>query len=206
MKVVGITGGIGSGKSEVIKLLQERWNVAVILADEVGHGLMKQGGKTYRVLVDYYGTQILNEDNSINKDCLRNIAFKNKESVEIINRLTHPLIKEEIINKIENIKKDTKENQCPPFIALESAILQEGGLDSLCDEIWYVYADEAIRIKRLISGRGYSKEHCKQIIEKQKSDKYYRQLANWTLDNSNTIEKTKNQLEKKIADMEKRSR
>ncbi len=197
MKVIGITGGIGSGKSEVIQLLKNHWNAYVILADEVGHRLMEKGQKTYEVLVNYYGNNILNKDNTINREVLSKIAFKDEKSVAIINELTHPIIKNEIIKEIQLVKSENKYS----FIGLEAAILKEGKLDSLCDEIWYVYAEESVRVSRLMSGRGYSKERCYQIIKRQKNEEYYKSISNWIIDNSKTIEYTKEQLEKKLTSL-----
>ena len=101
MKVYGITGGAGTGKSEVIRMLQDDFRGYVIMADEVARELTQKGHVSYRLIVDYFGRDILMEDGEIDRRKLADHVFNNEEALEKLNSMTHPYVKEEI--KRQNI-------------------------------------------------------------------------------------------------------
>lgn len=189
-KVIGITGGIGCGKSVVMDLLQQEYGAAVLLADTVGHELMEPGKINYEGILSKFGKEILNEDGQIDRKKLGACVFSDDSKLELLNQITHQNIIEEIKQRIQLGINDPK----IPFVCLESAILLTTDLEKLCDEIWYVYAREEVRIQRLIAGRGYTEEYCKSVMEKQTPEAFYRERADVILDNSGNVDETKRKL------------
>lgn len=189
-KVIGITGGIGCGKSVVMDLLQQEYGAAVLLADTVGHELMEPGKVNYEGILSKFGKEILRENGQIDRKKLGACVFSDESKLELLNQITHQNIIEEIKRRIQLGLEDPK----VPIVCLESAILLTTDLAELCDEIWYVYAREEVRIQRLIAGRGYTEEYCKSVMEKQTPEAFYRERADVVLDNSGSVEATKEQL------------
>lgn len=189
-QVIGITGGIGCGKSVVMDILEKEYGAAVILADTVGHDLMKPGEINYNGIIEHFGKEILSRNGEIDRKKLGAIVFGNQDNLTALNQITHPNIIKEILDRINMYlsKPDI------PFVCLESAILLDTELHKLCDTVWYVYAREEVRIERLIAGRGYTEEYCKSVMAKQKDEAVYREKSDAIIDNSGSVEETKAQL------------
>ena len=190
MITIGITGGVGSGKSSVLDYIKNHYSAYVILADEVGHQLMEPGGATYDRLIEVYGNGILMEDGTIDKKKLAEIAFKNSASIQKINGLTHPLICKAIVKEMEKIEKSGKYE----FLFLETAILEESGMSDECDWVWYIHAPEEVRIERLMASRGYSKQRCKAIMKQQMEEERFYKIADYVIENGGDFEETKAQI------------
>ena len=105
MKIISITGGVGSGKSEVLRVLQEEFDAEIIKADEVAHQLMEPGKKGYQHVVEALGDSFLNKDGSIDRKKLAALIFQNKEAVETMNAIIHPMAWEEIRYAINHSDK-----------------------------------------------------------------------------------------------------
>lgn len=149
MKVLGITGGIGSGKSTVMEMLKNRYGAVVLLADDIGHTAMDKDTDYFRP--DDRGIQaneILDADGNIDRNILSGILMSSEEKLAIQNSIVHPYV----IDKINEAIAECKSNGIM-LVAVESAILYEAGCDALCDEVWYVTADTDVRVKRLIKGQ-----------------------------------------------------
>ncbi len=185
-KVVGITGGTGCGKTVVMELLRDRFNAGLIIADRIGHELMAPGGKNYRDIIDCFGNVILTSDATIDRAKLSRIVFHDKEALEKLNSVTHPNIEKEIMDRIEEMQKDEDIS----FIALEAALLIECGYRKYLDELWYVYADEETRIRRLMEGRGYSEEKSRSVMRNQLREEEYIKNSDRVIDNSGSVEET----------------
>ncbi len=180
--VIGLTGGVGAGKSTVLDYLKESYHVSVLKADEIGAELMRPGKSLFFALVESYGETILSEDGTIDKKKLADIAFRDEASQKRINAIEHPVIREEIIRRIESCVNDV--------IFLEAALLKEGDLLPVCKEVWLVTCDPEVRIGRLMSSRKYSREKCEQIIERQMSEKEFKSFSNLVITNNNNFEDT----------------
>lgn len=191
MKVIGITGGVGSGKSVVMNLLKEDYNACLIFSDKVAHELMQIGKANYQAIIETFPS-VKGEDGQINRQKLGAIVFKEEEQLKRLNEITHPNVIKELQERIQTIKK---ENQYS-FIALEAALLVEDTFDILYDELWYIYAKKEVRIQRLKEGRGYTKEKSISMIESQRSDQEFLEKCDKKIDNSDSIEETKKQLDK----------
>lgn len=186
MKVISITGGIGSGKSEVLKILKEEFGAELIIADQVARQLMEPGKKGYLSVVKLLGTDILKPDGSIDRQKLSEIIFKDKNFIEKIDGMIHPMAWKEIIYSINHSDKNV--------VVVEAALFDEEH-NAMFDEIWYVYAPVELRIDRLMANRGYTREKCLEIMENQASEEEYRRLADHRIDNNGTVENLRAQID-----------
>ena len=191
MKILGITGGVGSGKSTVLYELQQKYNAFIVEADKLAHELMMQVEIIYDQIIKHFGKEILSLDSPypIDRQKLGELVFNDKEKLELLNSISHPLVKQRIMELIEEKKKSGEK-----IFVIEAALLIECGYKDICDEIWYVWVDREERIKRLMNSRGYTKEKCLSIFNNQQSDEYYKTYANYTIDNGKSFEYTSKQL------------
>ena len=193
MKVLGITGGVGAGKSTILSYLNKKYNAKVILADEVGRQLQQPGEESFRRIVEVFGSAILLPDGSLDRARLADTVFADKEMLARLNAIIHPAVKKRITAQLayERQKKEV------PFCVIEAALLLEDGYDQICDEIWYVYTKPDIRMNRLAASRGYSDEKTQQIMSNQPDDGIYRKKCKFVIDNSDDIvENTYEQIDK----------
>ena len=193
MKVLGITGGVGAGKSTILSYLNKKYSAKVILADEVGRQLQQPGEESFRRIVEVFGSAILMPDGSLDRALLADTVFADKEMLVKLNAIIHPAVKKRITAQLayERQKKEV------PFCVIEAALLLEDGYDQICDEIWYVYTKPDIRMKRLAVSRGYSDEKTQQIMSNQPDDGIYRKNCKFVIDNSGDIvENTYEQIDK----------
>lgn len=190
--IIGITGGIGTGKSTVLKILKDRYYFHVFEADKMGHEVIKPGTKAHDDIVNYFGYDILKPDEFIDRGILGEMAFNDSEKLEYLNRIIHPAVIKEIEQRIKRIASNEEDAN----FVVEAALLFESGFDSICDQIWYVYADNDTRRKRIKEERGLSDEKIDSIISHQLNEEEFKRRADVVLDNSNSFDKTIEQLEK----------
>lgn len=190
MKVIGVTGGVGSGKSVILSILEKEYGAQTILADLVAHDLMEPGAKSYMEIVETFGDSILQEDGAIDRQKLGSIVFSDEKKLEQLNGITHPNVKEEIKRRIAKIRKKGEAS----MIVLEAALLIESGYEDIYDELWYIYVNRETRYERLKEGRGYTREKTDSIMNNQLSEEEFRAHAQVIIDNSYDIEQTKKQI------------
>ena len=188
MFVIGITGGVGSGKSLAAKFLSKKYNAKLLIADELGHVVIKPGTSGYNKVVDMFGKGILGKDGIINRKKLADIIFNDDNARSGLNSIIHP----EVFKYIGNYIEDRKDQD--GYIILETAIMYETGCDKLCDETWYIHVPADIRIKRLSGNRGYTEEKSRAIIAKQKPDSFFIERAGRVIENSGSIKDLENEL------------
>ena len=194
MKVYGITGGAGTGKSEVIKMLQQNFGGCVIMSDEVARELMQKGNISYQLIVEYFGRDILMDDGEIDRKKLADHVFNNKEALEKLNSMTHPYVKDEIRKLIAEAEAS---GECR-FVALESAILLECGYEDICDEFWYVYTKPEIRRQRMKETRNYSDEKVYSVMRNQQPDEVFFEQCSFVIKNNTTLSDVYAQLKEKL--------
>ena len=194
MKVYGITGGAGTGKSEVIKMLQQNFGGCVIMSDEVARELMQKGNISYQLIVEYFGRDILMDDGEIDRKKLADHVSNNKEALEKLNSMTHPYVKDEIRKLIAEAEAS---GECR-FVALESAILLECGYEDICDEFWYVYTKPEIRRQRMKETRNYSDEKVDSVMRNQQPDEVFFEQCSFVIKNNTTLSDVYAQLKKKL--------
>ena len=191
MRIIGITGGVGSGKSRVLSFLEERYNAVICQADQVAWKLQEPGQKSYLGIVDYFGESILNDDKTINRGALGQIVFHDELKLQKLNEITHPAVKEYIKEQIS-----LEEESGSQLFIIEAALLLEDNYDEICDEIWYIFAREEVRRERLKESRNYTDEKINSMIATQQTESYFRKHCQLTIDNSGDFEDTCIQIEK----------
>ena len=194
MKVIGITGGVGAGKSEILKYLKEKHGAIVIEADKVGHLLMEPGGACYYTIVEKFGSSVLNGDQTINRSKLAKIVFASEALLGELNKIIHPRVKSYIVSEIakERAYHRTK------YFVVEAALLLEDHYDVICDELWYIHTDEKVRAARLKESRGYDDEKIASICANQKSPEEFRSGCHIVIDNSGDLADTQKQIDEKL--------
>lgn len=194
MKVIGITGGVGAGKSAILNYLKEHHKAVVIEADKVGHLLMEPGGACYYSIVEKFGSSILNGDQTINRGKLGKIVFAEESLLKELNQIIHPRVKSYIVSEIA---KERAYHRTAYFV-VEAALLIEDHYDVICDEMWYIHTEEAIRAKRLKESRGYDDEKIAGIMANQKSPEEFRSACQAVIDNSKDLAYTYQQIDKQL--------
>lgn len=192
MKIIGITGGVGSGKSELLNILEHDHHAKIIQSDHVAHELMAPGARSYDAIIEAFGREILNEDQTINRPALGEIVFHDKEKLSLLNGITHKNVDEEILSRIERFNQKEPEG----LLVIESALLVGAEYEKKFDQLWYIYTREEVRYERLKASRGYSDEKIKQMINKQQSEEEFKRLASHVIDNSGNLEETRAQIQK----------
>lgn len=188
MKIIGITGGIGTGKSTVLTLLKQEYSAYIVEADKLAHKLMLPGGTAYEQIVDIFGADILNAEGVIDRNRLGAIVFKNPDALGKLNEVVHPAVKKYILQDIELKKKEGSAQ----YYVIEAALLIEDGYKMICDELWYIYVEKEERIRRLLAARGGNREKWEQIIGNQSSENYYHTNCDYVIDNGKSFEHTAN--------------
>lgn len=194
MRVIGITGGVGAGKSKILEYIGGKYNCQVILADKVAHMLEKQGQKCYYKLIDLLGESILDSDQNIDKAKMAERIFADRDLLENVNNIVHPAVKEYILQLIQEKKAENKLD----FLFIEAALLIEGGYAGIVDELWYIHSEVDIRRDRLKSSRAYSDEKIDGIVHKQLSEEQFRKHCRIVIDNSGDFDAACKQIDKKL--------
>ena len=213
---IGVTGGIGSGKSLVMEILEEEHGAMIILSDQVAHELMEPGAKSYQDILAAFGEEILKEDRTIDRTKLSAIVFSDPDKLSKLNGITHPNAIQEIRDRMAAFAREAApragqnetddpvsittrdQGQDLRIIAVESALLLEAGMDQDFDSFWYVWADPEVRVKRLMEGREYTEDRARAVMASQKDDSYYRDRCQVVIDNSAGRQETAAQVDRAI--------
>lgn len=191
MKTIGITGGVGAGKSEILKYIGEKYNCRIIISDIVAYELESPGHECYNNIVALLGSDICDENGFIIKKAMAARIFADKELLEGVNAIIHPAVKKYILDEIS----EERERGIVDYCIVEAALLIEEGYEKILDELWYIRVDEEVRRSRLKSSRGYSDEKIDSIMRSQLSDEEYRRHCRAVIDNSTDLEETYKQID-----------
>ena len=200
MKFIGLTGGVGAGKTTVLKAMKQLWRVRILIADEIAHEQMEPGTPCYKRLREVFGADdIWLRDGSIDRQGLAGLLFSDDEKRKQLNEIVHPAVKQYILGEV------VKERQAGnyDYVIVEAALLIEEHYDELCDELWYVYAPEETRKKRLMADRGYSAKKVEQIFAAQLPEAVYRQHCAVVIDNDRDMDHVLEQITRLYANEEK---
>lgn len=184
-RILGITGGVGAGKSSVLQVLSESFGAKIILADLVAHDLMEPGSEGLSRVTAALGTGFIKEDGSVDKEKLSSLIFHDEAARKTMNAIIHPLV-------WETIKKEADEAK-EPIVVVEAAIFDTAP-EGLFDAVGYVYTTKENRILRLMKDRGYTREKCESIMKRQDSEEEYRKRCTFVIDNNGDKETVKEQL------------
>ena len=192
MKIIGITGGVGCGKSTVLNLIKENYNAYVIMADDVAKELMQPGNAAYNSVVDMFGRGILGDDGQIDRQVLAKIIFDNPNKRMVLNSIVHPMVKKTVVEQLTKLKISGEYD----YVIVEAALLIEDHYGAFCDEIWYVYAPEPVRRARLKEARGYSDDKIDSMMKSQLTEQEFRNNCKTVINNGGDVKETLAQLEK----------
>lgn len=204
MKLIGVTGGVGAGKSEILNHMKSNYNCRILLADEAARALEAPGGAIYEPLISLLeeypaadpatgkaAAPITLEDGRINNPEMARRIFSEPELLKKVNNLVHPAVKEYILSAFAQEKEAGRLD----FFVVEAALLIECGYGEDVDAMWYIYCDENERRRRLKSSRGYSDEKIDNILRSQLSEQTFRENADIVIDNSGSIENARAQVD-----------
>lgn len=195
MKFIGITGGVGAGKSEILSYLKKQPDTRVMLADEIAHDLMEPGTDCYhKIKQQFSGEDIFLPEGGFDRIRMAAVIFSDEEKRKQMNAIVHPAVKEYVLQTVEA----EREKGTLKFLFLEAALLIEEHYDEICDELWYIYTREEVRKQRLMASRGYSEEKVHQIFQSQLREEEYRSHCKFILDNNGTVEEAYEQLNQRL--------
>lgn len=183
--VLGITGGVGSGKSRILDILQKDYGFHVIQADQVARQLMEPGMESYHAVVDYLGPAVVKEDKSLDRAVMADIIFHDPVKRKRVDELTHPLVWKAAMKEAMEAREGR--------VVIEAAIPSKDFRDK-CSKMWYVYTSRENRLERLKANRGYTREKTLSIMDNQVSDEVFRSFCDSVIDNNKSLEETKKQI------------
>ncbi len=195
MKIIGLTGGIGSGKSTVSEYLASK-GIKIVDADKISHEMMENGSSLLEELAIAFGDEIINSDGSLNRRELARLAFATEEGKNLLNRITHKEISKRVDRQIAELKKSNER-----IIFFDAPLLFEAGMDSKTGETWLVHVDEATRISRVRDRDGLSEEEILARIKAQMSEEEKLARASHVLDNSGSVEELYAQVDSLLAEL-----
>jgi len=187
MILVGLTGGIGSGKSTVSQLLSERGAI-IVDADAVARELQQPGTEVLRLMAEAFGQEICNADGSLNRQAVADKVFGNAEALKILNGIVHPAIGKEMNRRIEEQRSTNN------VVVLDIPLLVENPREGLCGVI-VVDVPVDIAVDRLVSARGMAKEDAEARVSRQASREDRRAIADKVIDNSRDLEFLRQQVD-----------
>ena len=192
MKVLGITGGVGSGKSLVLEYLKKEYGAYICQMDETAKELQKSGTECFREIVRHFGTEIVGSDGELDRAKLGGIVFAEEEELKKLNEIVHPAV-------LEHVRRDIEEKAGTgvKLYVVEAAVLTDVFRD-LSDELWYIYVREEIRRERLKASRGYTDERITRMIASQPAEEVFRETCDVVIDNSGDFEETKRQIGERL--------
>lgn len=209
LRVLGISGGIGSGKSAACKtLVNDLGCWAHLEADTIAHNVYKPNTQAVREIVHEFGSQILTENGDVDRKQLGAIVFSSPERMSKLERIVWPHVKEEIQKTLNWYQRQTVPPSKIPILVLEAAVLVDAGWDDLLDGLWVVKAPEDVALSRLQSQRGFTAEDARTRIEAQKVRRGIGNLeqeiddgiVSCVITNDTTAEELKAQLAKALHD------
>ncbi|MBK8154914.1 dephospho-CoA kinase [Streptococcus infantarius] len=193
-KIIGITGGIASGKSTVVAEIRKH-GYQVIDADQVVHELQAKGGKLYQALCNWLGSEILQENGELDRKKLGQLIFSSKDMLEKSSRLQNGIIREELARRRDELAKTQK------VFFMDIPLLIEHDYMEWFDDIWLVHLDEKTQLERLVMRNHFSKEEAKKRMASQMSTEAKKPYADKLLDNSGDLTELKAQINQLLQEL-----
>ena len=189
--VIGLTGGIGAGKSTVTQMLEEL-GAAVIDADKVGHQIYLPDLPAWREIVDTFGAEVLNADRAINRQALGKIVFANPQALRMLNRIVHPRMFDRMLELIAELRARGSMNA----IVVEAAVLIEANWMPLVDQVWVVVASEAVVVDRLAKQRHLTPEQVRTRIAAQLANDERLKYAHVVIRNDGSLDEVRDAVQR----------
>ncbi|TME58691.1 MAG: dephospho-CoA kinase [Chloroflexi bacterium] len=188
MKLVGLTGGAGSGKSTVAGMLRERGAV-VVDADEATHAVYEPGTPGFDAVVREFGPEFVS-DGRIDRNKLGQLVFNDDDARKRLNAIVHPLVREWMARQTsEAVERGAQ------IVVQDVPLIFENSLQGLFSHVILVYVPEEVQVERLVSGRGFTPERARSVIDAQMPIEAKRGLAQFVINNSGSREDTRGQVE-----------
>ncbi len=194
--MIGITGGIASGKSTVVAMIREA-GYQVIDADQVVHQLQEKGGRLYEALKQAFGNEILKEDGDLNRKKLSEMVFSNPSHMATSSAIQNQIIKEELAAERDQLA------QSQTVIFMDIPLLIELGYQDWFDAIWLVYVDAQTQLRRLMARNHLREVDAKKRLSSQLSIEEKRPYASLVIDNSGDMETLRKQVHKALEQLSK---
>lgn len=188
MIIIGLTGGIGSGKSTVSDILKEQ-GIPVVDGDRIAREVVEPHRPAYDEVVRVFGTEVLQRDGTLNRKRIGEIVFSDPEKLSVLNSITHKEIYRVILERLESLKETGT-----TLVFLDVALLFETGFDQLTDRVWVVDAPDAVRVERIQKRDGLREEEILKRIQSQMSREMRNTKGDLVLDNSKGREELKAQI------------
>ncbi|HOV91534.1 MAG TPA: dephospho-CoA kinase [Candidatus Kapabacteria bacterium] len=189
MKVIGITGGIGSGKTSLAKIIEE-FGYKVIYTDNLAKKILNENQNIRNKIIETFGENSYNPDLTFNNKYISQIVFngtdESKRKLQNLNRIVHPAVIDEMIKETERLEQNGEE-----IVFIESALIYEIGLEDGFDYIIVVDANEDVRAKRAADRLGITIDEVKARMRQQNSTQVEKNLADFVIENNGTIEELK---------------
>ena len=189
MRVIGLVGGIGSGKSTAAAMLAEL-GADVLSADAIGHEVYRPGTPGFAAVVGEFGREIVGAGGEIDRRKLGALVFSDPSRLDRLNAIVHPLIRDEIASRIAGLRATGG----PRVVVLEAAILLEAGWRDLVDEVWLATAGRGNVVQRLGDQRGLSAAEADARIARQMSDAERRAAADVVVENDGSLESLRDRI------------
>lgn len=191
MKVIGLTGGIASGKSAVSSILRQL-GAEVIDADVVARQVVAPGEPAWQRIIQAFGPEILKDDGNINRPLLGQIIFNDPVKRKILNEITHPEIIKSIAAEAEKYRAQNKKGQ---VVVIDAPLLLEVGLHKLVDEVWVIYVSPETQIERLMKRNNFTREQALARINSQMPLEEKLRFADRIINNDGSLANTRKQIE-----------
>ncbi|WP_279095218.1 dephospho-CoA kinase [Lactobacillus taiwanensis] len=188
---LGLTGGIASGKSTADDFFKKK-NIPIIDSDLIAHKIMEVGQAGYQAVVDYFGSKILTDNQTINRRKLGEIVFNDQAKLKKLNSLTHPLVHQEIKRQMEQYRLNQEK-----LVVIDVPLLFESGFESLCDGVLVISISPELQLKRLMKRNNFTEKEALSRINNQMPLSEKEKRATYVVANTGTI----NDLEKKLSDL-----
>ncbi len=188
-RIVGVTGGLGSGKTTVCDFLRQG-RAPVISADEISRCLMRPGYPIYDRTVEEFGEDVLDADGQLDRRLLGARVFSDAEARRRLNGITHPAIVDEMRRQVSRAK-----GQGAQVVVLDVPLLYEAGLEAMCDEVWVVWCRPEQQVRRVVQRDGLSEDEARRRLEAQMPLEQKVQRADRVIDNSGSKESLVAQVE-----------
>ena len=189
MNIIGLTGGIASGKSTVSSFFRQK-GAAVLDADQIARELSEPGGELHAEYVRHFGAEVLQNDGTLDRRRIGQIVFSDPQQKQWLDTVSHPAIRGELLRKLEQ-----KRNEKQRLILLDIPLLFESGWDKMADKTCLVYVNETIQLQRLMKRNGYTRREAQDRIAAQMPLEEKKKRADYLIDNNGSLTDTIRQAE-----------
>lgn len=193
MIVIGLTGGIASGKSTVSSYLKV-CGLPLLDADAIAYELSAPGKAIWECFVEHFGRQVLAADGTLQREAIARRVFANQQEQDWLDGATHPLIQKVLMKQMEHYRQEGA-----PLLVLDVPLLFETGWNQLVDAVWVVYVNEATQLQRLCQRNGYDEETARRRIAAQMSLEEKKQQADVIIDNNGSQQSARLQVDAALA-------